>query len=147
MNYNKIPKPLGLIPPLNMPLKHGAVFAFFCLSTHCILCLHSLPMSLSCSRGSPSRGGILTPTLLLYAACSPDAAWSPSPARLRSCTWSNRTARWESRTWPSPWGYAASVWGCSTALEGEGEMADRCAGEPSDRFMSDSFIMTAGRTL
>ncbi len=31
-------------------------------------------VSLSCSRGSPSRGGILTPTLSLCAACSPGAA-------------------------------------------------------------------------
>lgn len=78
-------------------------------------------VSLSCSRGSPSRGGILTPTLLLCAACSPDAAWSLSPARRRSCTWSSRTVRWESHTWPSPLGCAASAWGCSTALEVEKE--------------------------
>lgn len=87
------------------------------LLSFCYLPDHSPLVSLSCSRGSPSRGGILAPILLLCAACSQDAAWSQAPARLRSYTWSSRTVRWESRTLPSPWGCAASVSGCSTALE------------------------------
>lgn len=115
---NKVQKDLDVITPLNMLFKSMAVFSVSCpaflYSLHVLFPSPLVP--LSCSRGSPSHGGILAPTLLLCAACSPNAAWSPSPARLRSCTWSSRTVRWESRTWPSPGGCAASVWGCSTAL-------------------------------
>ena len=44
------------------------------LLSFCYLPDHSPLVSLSCSRGSPSRGGILAQTLLLCAACSQDAA-------------------------------------------------------------------------
>ncbi len=137
MNWKKILRSLGIILWLHTPLKHRGEFAFMhfglVLSLHLFRpTLMSVPaskpmpthpcfMSLSCSRGSPSHGGILTQTLLLCAACSPDAAWNLSPARLHSCTWSSRIVRWESHTWPSPWGCAALVWGCSMALAGERE--------------------------
>lgn len=80
---------------------------------------------LSCTRGSPSRGGIVALTLWPYAACSPDVAWNLPPAPLHSCTWSSRTVRWESHTWPGPWGCAAVVWGCSRALREGGESRAR----------------------
>lgn len=120
--------------------------------------LKSACFCLSCTQGSPSHGGIVALTLWPYAACSPDAVWNLPPARLHSCTWSSRTVRWESHTWPGPWGCAAAVWGCSTALGGRGERVQPadwcCPGEKirgratkNDWFLLDLQVTAGGRAL
>lgn len=70
MHCNKILSSSGLNLSLNMSLKHGTVFSFLYFGL-ALFPTYSVPptpsppphVSLSCSRGSPFRGGISTLTL------------------------------------------------------------------------------------
>lgn len=68
------------------------------------------------SPGSPSRSCSAARTLCSCAACSPGAAWTPAPRWPQRCTWSSRTARWASRTWPGHGGSSAASAGWSRDL-------------------------------